>query len=387
MVSRDDIARLMSATAAPAVSVFLPTHIAGREIRQDPIRLRNLLGKAEERLVAGWGLRRPDAAELLAPGQALVEDGGFWRHQRHGLAVFLAPGASWRFRVPAELREQVVVARQFHVRPLLPLFTGDGQFLLLCISAGRVRLFQGTRFGMVELHEVELPESLLEVSAETDYEETLHAAPPARPRSAGPVGMPSSHGFGESPEELRKSQLIEFLRRVASALEDQLGSDPPPLVLAAHPEIQGNFRAVAQLKTLLPDGVAENPDALDEADLHRLAYEMVRPSFLAGRDAAIARFRALRGDGDGRAASRIEDIVGAAHAGRIDSLFLVPDGQLWGRFDETDYRVEAHGSQSRDDVDLLDDAAARTLEHGGQVYLLAREDLPPGAMMAATLRY
>jgi hypothetical protein len=36
--------------ARPADSIYLPTHIAGREIPQDPIRLKNLLSSAEERL-------------------------------------------------------------------------------------------------------------------------------------------------------------------------------------------------------------------------------------------------------------------------------------------------------------------------------------------------
>ena len=34
------------------VSIFLPTHRAGPEIRQDPIRLKNLLKQAESRLIA-----------------------------------------------------------------------------------------------------------------------------------------------------------------------------------------------------------------------------------------------------------------------------------------------------------------------------------------------
>lgn len=42
MFSKDDLDRLITKEAAPAVTLLLPTHAAGREIRQDPIRLRRL---------------------------------------------------------------------------------------------------------------------------------------------------------------------------------------------------------------------------------------------------------------------------------------------------------------------------------------------------------
>src|SRR3546814_1187328 len=65
----------------------MPTHVAGRETVQDPVRLKNMLAEAERRLVDDGGMRRPDAAEILKPGHLLVDDPDFWRHQSTGLAV------------------------------------------------------------------------------------------------------------------------------------------------------------------------------------------------------------------------------------------------------------------------------------------------------------
>ena len=52
MFSRSHLDELVAMDARPAVSLYLPTHVAGREIRQDPIRLKNLLSSAAERLAA-----------------------------------------------------------------------------------------------------------------------------------------------------------------------------------------------------------------------------------------------------------------------------------------------------------------------------------------------
>jgi len=117
MFSRSDLDDLVAMDAQPAVSLYLPTHLTGREIRQDPIRLKNLLSVAAERLAAAW--RRPEIDELLRPAESLVGDEDFWRHQQQGLAVFLAPGFSRVHKLPIPVPEEAFLGE-----PLLPLPPG-----------------------------------------------------------------------------------------------------------------------------------------------------------------------------------------------------------------------------------------------------------------------
>src|SRR5438309_9726878 len=98
MFLRKDLDELLPIEAKPAVSLYLPTHVAGREIRQNAIRLKNLITQTAERLHAGW--RRSEIDALLAPAASLVEDDQFWRHPENGLAVFLAPGFSRVNKLP-----------------------------------------------------------------------------------------------------------------------------------------------------------------------------------------------------------------------------------------------------------------------------------------------
>ena len=104
MFLRNDLDELLACEAQPAVSIYLPTHKAGREIRQDSIRLRNLLGEAAKRL--GAERRPPDVEALLAPARRLVEDEEFWRHQDQGLAIFIAPGFERVHKLPIEVAEE-----------------------------------------------------------------------------------------------------------------------------------------------------------------------------------------------------------------------------------------------------------------------------------------
>lgn len=378
MLSRNDLDELVGLEEQPAVSLYLPTHVAGREIRQDPIRLKNLLSAAAERLAARW--RRPEIEELLQPASALVGDEDFWRHQQQGLAAFLAPRFSRIHRLPVPVPEEALVADHFHIRPLLPLLEDAGSFWLLTISAKLTHLYRGSRWELSEDKEIVLPEGVAGIRATTDYQETQYASPLGRRGS-----FAHAQSFGETPEELRKSELIEFLRRVAAAVEPRLKGNPAPVILAAHPEIQGHFREIAGWKEIQSHGISENPDALSDDELHRRAYALIEPRLAAARSAALDRLNASVSAG--KATAKPEEIVNAARYARVDALFLTESEPLWGRPDESEERVIAHGSAGEGDIDLLDYAAVMSLRHGGSVMLVERELLPPPGLCAAILRY
>ena len=327
MFSPSDLDELVAMDARPAVSIFLPTHIAGREIRQDPIRLKNLLSSAADRPAATW--RRPEIEDFLGPAESLAGDEEFWRHQQQGLAVFLAPGFNRIHKLPIPVREETFLGDHFHIKPLLPLLEDAGSFQLLTISANHTRLYHGSR--------------------------------------------------------IRKEELLEFLHRVVPPVEPLIKRSPAPVIVAAPPEVQGHFREIAGWREIQSDGITENPDALSEAELHRGAYALVEPKLAEARAAAVDLLDALFPAS--KATTKPEEIVKAARYARVDTLFLTGDDHLWGWFDESEDRVAAHGSAADGDIDILDFAALMTLRQGGSVMLVAREALPPPGLSAAILRY
>ena len=125
--TRDDVRDLLSHESGWCVSLFLPTERAGHQTEQNPIRLKNLLQRAEDELIA-QGMRRPDAVALLADANALLTDAHFWRYQSDGLAVFISSSITRVYRVPLNLAESVSVRTYLRIRPLLPLLARDGRF-------------------------------------------------------------------------------------------------------------------------------------------------------------------------------------------------------------------------------------------------------------------
>jgi hypothetical protein len=161
---RDDLEDLIKDRDGLRVSLYMPTHRKGVETQQDPIRLKNLLASAEERL-RDEGLRRPEAKELVAPAEKLLADSLYWQHQSDGLALFVAEGSLRDYRLPFSFEELVVAADRYHLKPLLRLLSGDGRFYVLAISQDEVRLLQGTRYSVGEVDLDGVPQGLEELLA------------------------------------------------------------------------------------------------------------------------------------------------------------------------------------------------------------------------------
>ena len=145
-------------------------------------------------------------------------------------AVFLAPDFARFFRVPAAFRERLVVASAFHLKQLLPLLSGDGQFYVLAISRNDVRLFQGTRFSVDEIEPVGMPKSLDEALWVDDPERTLQHHGGSTAARGGRPGIHHGHG---GAAEVEKTNLARYFRRVDEAIVGTLGVQYLPMVLAA----------------------------------------------------------------------------------------------------------------------------------------------------------
>jgi len=382
MFALSDLTALIDAAPAPGVSIFLPTHVMGRETRQDPIRLKNLLGEAMARLKE-LGFSGGDSERMLEPAAVLVDDYAFWQNQSHGLALFLDQGGMRQFKVPVELEERVFVGEGFLVKPLLPLLARDGSFSVLAVSEDHVRLYAASRFTMVE-EDVDLPRSLAEVMDESsDYENPVNASPANRPAVSGSgAGQARSQVHGDSPEEWSKTQLNSYLRRIASAVDAHLAVHGTRMVLVADPALAGNLPRPGAVDRLLVGTVTSTPAAMTVEEIHAAAYAIMMPHLDADRQAVLERFAALQGSGDVRGLSVPADIVVAAHDGRVEALLLAEGVDLQGRYD-----AEARKVVVGQGGDLPDLAAAQTLRHGGAAYVLPREEMPRGVELAAILRY
>ncbi len=373
-----ELKTLLVTRPSQCISLFLPTSRAGAGTQQAPIRLKNLLRKAEERLTQN-GAREADARELLEPARKLLDDSPFWSHQSDGLAIYSAPGIFYHYQLPYQIKEHCVVGNRFYIKPLLPVLSGDGRFYVLALSQNGVRLLQGTRYTVAEVTLEDAPHNLAEAIGPVERERQLQY----HTRSSGQGGRGAAIFHGQSePTALVKQDLTQFFRQVDRELCELLGNERAPVVLAGVDYLHPLYRQISKYARVLDQGIIGNPDDLNPKELHARAWAIVEPIFLkAQRDAADAyRERA----GSNRASNRIEQIAPAAYQGRVDRLFVATDAEQWGAFDPDRAQITLSEQPGEQDIDLHDFACIYTLLHGGTVFAVDRDHLPDQAAQTQT---
>ena len=386
VISPEELKSLAATEASPSVSIYVPIHRAGPDVQQDPIRLKNLLAEAEKRLAAN-GLRAHDARQLLAPAEDLLARRQQLPPGSDGLAIFLAPDFFRHYWLPFPVAELLMVSRRFHLKPMLPALAPDGVFYVLALSQNQVRLLEGTRH---TVHAVELPNAPQSMAEALRYDEhetqtQFHTGT----RGSGGQGgeRPGAYfGTGTTGDEHR-TDLLRYFNQVDAGVRAVLGPSKAPLVVAAVDYLHPLYREANEYPHLLDTGLTGNPDEAKPEDLHAEAWELVRPLFVARRDAYAELFRQLKGNGDGRAATDAETIVPAAHYGRVEALFVLVGQQVWGRFEAGANTAEVHNPPAPEDEDLYDLAAVQAYLNGGHVYAVTADKMPGREPLAAVFRY
>jgi hypothetical protein len=228
VLGRDELKALMTPSTGLCVSLYMPTHRTWEDTRQDPIRLKNLLRLAEERLIEN-GMRTVEVRTQLQPAQQLFGSQTFWQHLSDGLAMFITPNVFRHYRLPFPFQELVVVTERFHVKPLLPLLSGDGQFYILALSQNGARLLQGTRYSVSEVELEDIPSNLAETLRHDDRGQPLQFYTRVSAAASGAAPIFFGHGVGDAED---KRNIVRYFRQIDRGLRDLLRDEQVPLVLA-----------------------------------------------------------------------------------------------------------------------------------------------------------
>jgi hypothetical protein len=373
-VEATELKGLIEATSSPAVSIYLPTVRVTAQPEQNAVLLKNALGGIDERLVAR-GMTRPEAAGLLEPLRSLLADRDFWNHQLEGLALLRTPDTFERFKLPFSVREQVVVADSPYLVPLFRPLAHGATFYVLALSQGAVRLIECTAQGATEVDtsEFDIPHSLAEALRYDDLQkpESRH------PTTTGP-------GHGDDGED-HKGQVRRYVHAVEVGVSRHLNSRGAPLVLAAVDYVRAMYREKSDYSAVLPDGIDGSPDHLRPEQLLEAARPIMEAHFEKQMNELKDRYEtALAHDG---AACELEQVLWAAHDGRVDTLFVQDGAQEWAKVDAEGRSIERSNGLESGTEELHDLTARRSLINGGRVLALDDEAMPCDGPIAAIYRY
>jgi|SRR5579859_5893495 len=376
-----ELKELVARETSPCVSIYMPIERARFKPQQGTARLHHFLKQAEGQLVE-TGMSHPDAQDVLAPGRALLDDHDFWQQPREGIALFLSPGFFRYFddnSLAIEFSEMLTVADYFQIKPLLPLLTDNGHFYILVLNQDHIALLQCTRGTSRAIHQQDMT---------LDIHEALGEVMSATERQGRPMDVGDRHEkFGAyDPSYQQKDRVLHYFRVVDNVIHKVLADGQAPLILAGMEYQHAIYRDANTYPHLLDQGIKHNVVNLPLEQLHQMAWEIVEPIFRQAREQALERYS--QNVKNGQTSHQLAAILEAAHGGRVDTLFIEEGNQQFGKFDTNMMYLQQSKEQYPGSGDLIDEAAAQTILHGGTVYVFpaaAVPDLP--AIPAAILRY
>ncbi|MDZ8029966.1 hypothetical protein [Nostoc sp. DedSLP04] len=388
LISKEEIKTLIEQPKGNCVSIYMPTHPAGPEVRQNPIRFKNLVREAEARLIDA-GFEQEEAIALLEKSQE-IDTQEFWEQMgEQGLAIFISENIFRYYPLPIDFQELVVVTDRFHIKPLLPILNGNGRFYILALSQQDVRFFEGTRYSVKEVEVENLPKSVDEALQRDDTaKEGQFRIATSKGGTSNTFSQPGTfHGQGSPDRDRRQEDILQFFQIVDRALYEKLKLQKAPLVLAGVEYLLPVYRQANTYQHLMDEAITGNPEILSAQELHDQAWPIVEADFQKSQQAVLDQFHELFGGDTGKASNNLQEVISAAYYQRVDSLLVAVGQQQWGLFDPTSETVYLHPEKEAGDEDLLDFVAAHTLLNGGTVYAVPFEEIPYSTAVAAIYRY
>jgi hypothetical protein len=391
LISREEIKTLVEQPKDNSISIYMPVVSAGAEVRQNPIRFKNLIKEAHTRLIEA-GVDETQTTQLLEKANEL-DTQDFWQGiGEQGLAIFISNNIFRYYILPLEFEELVIVSDRFHVKPLLQILNNNGRFYILGLSQNKIRMLVASRYRCQEIDLTALenvPTSLDEALQYDDVsEKQLQMHSTARGAQNAQTGVFHGQGVGTDDAE-QKTNIMRFFKALAKGLEKNIlhHDEQVPLILAGVDFLIPMYKEASSYQYVMEDAVTGNPEILTPQELHSSALPIVESYWNNSHKKVVDLYNELLGNNTGNASNNLEEIVAAAYYQKIDTLLVAKGEQKWGLFDKASQRVSLHEQEETGDEDLLDLAAAHTLINGGMVYVVEPQQVPSNETVAAIFRY
>ncbi len=370
--------------AGPYVTIYLKLNVPGRAGRNLADRIRATAKTAAAKLSERGEVSA--LVERLTEGIGAIADQLQEEAQAETLLILRGDDYLQHRWLAQEFEDEIIVADNFHVRPLLKDLEVESEFYILALSQNDIRLLHCTR---TSSEEVDLggrvPRSLREHMATDTPQQGLEAHSSGHPGQAnGTKGYPQTLN---TDSEASSEYLAHFYKDVSRAVSDLLraqGKEKVALVPCGVDYELALFGRVNTWPETVAEGVRGAANGLKGGEMHARALEVLDKD----RESKIGEIVAQHDKQGGEIPTAgVNDIVKAAYEGRVLHLLVAENAPVMGNFDESAHRARTHQVPRSGDEDLINAAAVQTIIHAGTVHSVPQAIVPGNRPMAAVMRY
>ncbi len=359
MLSRSELRSFQSHRDYPSVSVLAPTHRTAPSNKRDPIKVKNLVNKAIDRLHGEFAKR--EVAAVVNNLHELVRKVD-WEHTLDGLALFASRTKSATVSLPFRVKPRAVIDETFATRDLVYAFNRASPYRVLLLSH-TVRLYDAWTTVLDEYTAKPFP--------------MVHRGP------GGASKLPGGPGVNRSA--VRDDAHRKFFRTVDDAVEAVQKANPLPLVVVGVERNLAFYQEVVRNAGAIVGQLAGNYDTTSPTALGKLVWPLFQAGATARRTEALVQLDSAVGVN--RHASGIDQVWRAVVGRKCRSLLVEKDFKYPADLSpEGDRLLRYSGVGAAALDDAVDEAIERVMDAGGEVFFYDPGTLDVHQRIAAVLR-
>lgn len=360
-MNRIELKVLQTIRGYPSISILLPTHRTFPENKQDPIRVKNLVIEAGNRLLQEFSKR--EAEPLLSRLQAIAEEVDY-QYALDGLAIYVNRDFARKYYLPFTIKERVVIDETFATRDLVFALNRTYRYWVLSLSEQPTRLYEATRESLIEVTENGFP--------------LTHQGP------GGETALPGGPGVQKSA--YRDERHRQFFRNIDAELTKVLKEDDLPVVLVGVDRYLSFYNEITQNKQNIVASLTGSHDKTSDHELGKLVWPLAKEAFAGIRQDALRKLDDAIGAR--RLASTVERVWMTALTGNTELLLVEEDFHYPGIINEHQ-QIEAVNDptilEATDDV--VNEVIATVLAKGGKVVFVENGTFKHHNRIALITRY
>lgn len=371
-LTHEDLLKLTSVNEGPCISIYIP----GMPEKTLQLEYETLVRRASHLLSLDdrESAKKTELLESLYsfnPGEHL-------HRNDYGLALFLNKHWAGFYMAGHLLPSKVVVAESFHLRPLLEDIQGDSSCHILTLTPQEALLLHcdggtGTELHTFLFHQGQHSNSIhWKHLDESETSQIPHLKSHMRGRGL------------EDSQVKKKSWAKLFLRWIEAKISKEAGFKQIPLLVFASENMFHGYKEITHHPnpTMIKTDPSKNSPRM-EALIHQAQAHLHRENH---QHRSISAYDLEKLTHQKKVIDDLVKISRAAMNGKVKTLFLQNNSEVWGEIHRRTGQIDFHEKQiNAKDDDILDDIACEVIRHGGEVVVLKQDDMPTRSPAAAIL--
>jgi hypothetical protein len=386
-----ELKKLQEIKEYPTVSISCPTHRALPQKEQDPIRIKNLVTQAEDRLKTEFS--HTEISDLLTNLHKLVENIDYAK-TLDGLVLFANKRGASMYRLPMTVPARVVIDDTPETCDLQRYLYRTFHYWVLALSEKPTRLFIGENNHMEELIDSDNIGNDQNGSHpplwEYDVKEIRSGFPFQRDYEVHSDREHLAVGTGDKDAGYLTELQKKFYQDVDKAFDYHVANhEKAPLFVIGTPETIAIFKSVTKHKNLIADTIEGVYNEAPIEKIQSVVEPAVEKHIKTMQHQAIEDFE--------NAIGKLHHAYGfnwvwrSAQEGKVHKLLVEKGYTIAGKINKNNpdniiVYDDPHAHNSVHD-DLVDHLISRVVEKGGDIIFVPKGSLKKYDHVAAILRY